>query len=93
MLQAECEALRFELERERVRRVQVRINDDVWDECVSGWASEGDALRALVGAVSGLYESYRGGPFGVCQRTVRDAERQLFHHAQRAKERFSLEEG
>lgn len=55
---------------------------------VNAWTYEADALRSVVGATASLYESYRGGPFGVCQRTVRDVERSLFFFAQAAKSRF-----
>lgn len=66
----------------------VEYRDDIWQTEVDAWTCEADALRALVGGVAALYESYRGGPFGVCQHTVRDDERRLFFFAQAARARF-----
>jgi hypothetical protein len=64
---------------------EVQYRDDVWQAEVDAWTCDADALRSLVGAVAALYESYRGGPFGVCQRTVREDERRLFFLAQAVK--------
>lgn len=71
-----------------MRLDEILISDELWDDEFDQLGNEREHLRLLVQRVAALYESYRGGPFGVCQRTVRDVERSVFHAAQRAKSRY-----